>query len=194
MLCILRSNCSQGDDSFSKTPGAQTILNYHSQNPCQKLGMTAHSELVREHVVQPAQTKCCASGSTPSQKNEGRKQLKKTPSLTIDLYTHTYMPNSILMWPNQHTFTYKHKLSKIYVCIEIQLRKCHVTTINNSNSMTFLPTELIVQIVAWAQNLQCSEAYALQYKGDTEETMTYHPQASCWQLFTEEICNPGESK
>ena len=127
-------------------------------------------------------------------KNEGRKQLKKTPSLTIDLYTHTYMPNSILMWPNQHTFTYKHKLSKIYVCIEIQLRKCHVTTINNSNSMTFLPTELIVQIVAWAQNLQCSEAYALQDKGDTEETMTYHPQASCWQLFTEESCNPGESK
>lgn len=38
-----------------------------------------------------------------------------------------------------------------------------------------MPTKLIVQLVACAQNLTCSEAYALQYKGDTKETIDLSP-------------------
>lgn len=77
----------------------------------------------------------------------------------------------------KHTFTYKYKARKICVHIDIQLINFQTVATNKyTNPLCFIPAELIVQTVAQAQKVTCSEAHALQYKGTQKRKVTY-PQA-----------------
>lgn len=83
----------------------------------------------------------------------------------------------------------------LYVHRLFSLENFTVTAINYSDLLSFIPTELVVQIVAWAQNVTCSEAYVLLCEGRSHKRDDWLiPRHSCRQLFTEEICNPEESK